>query len=509
MAAAPPPSSAESTSHKNDATNPPVVEATVPLKDPPPQSQPQSQAATVASSPSTGTIPTSDATIPTYKSIKSSPSYKKAKEFLNAGDFEEALTLLSTTLSELITRVETETHPSAAPLYYLYGTTLLYSVEESTDDAMLQQQQQSSSSDDPESESQVQQQQHQAQVQSANDIEIAWENLESARSIVAKMPEMTTDRDVSLDLAQIHVRLGDLQRMNGNYGESVQDYSRGLEMRRKILGLYDRSVADCHYNLGLAYLMRAAEGVEGEGGVGDAERQDMKDRSMRHYLSCGRAFAGLIAQLCGATPADIVGNVDEDEDDDMEKKPSADAPTPANASSNTYSSLLQQIRDKVASLKPSQPADSQTVHEWKELLDEIQETIDASDESVRVLKDVSQLKKQAESDILKADNDDAKAALQQALKSSLSSQDGKKPATAAAGPTTTIGFGAVATAGAASTAASTAAPMAVNMMVAKKKKKRADLTPVVPPQDAKKGEDKDSTAAVPQEPAAKRLKSSE
>ena len=77
-----------------------------------------------------------------------------------------------------------------------------------------------------------------------NDIQIAWENLESARSIVEKMS--TADTELRLDLAQIHVRLGDLQRINGNYEESVADYGTCLAIGRELLGESDRRVADFH-----------------------------------------------------------------------------------------------------------------------------------------------------------------------------------------------------------------------------------------------------------------------
>lgn len=349
-----------------------------------------------------------------------------------------------------------------------------------------------------------------------NDIQIAWENLESARSIVEKMS--TADTELRLDLAQIHVRLGDLQRINGNYEESVADYGTCLAVRRELLGEFDRRVADCHYNLGLAYLMLAADGdksgattattVTGSGppvaaaasggdtstAIDDARTKECKETSLIHYLSCGRGFAGLIASLCGADRLEIAGPAPEDNSD---KKVSSDKTEECDSASVT----LQAVRDRVAALKATDDADADTVHEWRELLDEIQETIDASEESVRVLKDVSQLKKQAEADIEAADV----AALKNGLTASLSAlkggeEDGKKMAAVATGPTTTIGFG-----GASGAAVAAAVAPVVNMMVVKKKKKKRDSTESLPSPAPTKGETEDSNS----EPLSKRYKSAE
>ena len=46
-------------------------------------------------------------------------------------------------------------------------------------------------------------------------------------------------KEMLLDLAQIHTRLGDVQRGNGN-ASAIDDYSRSLEIRRDILGEFDK-----------------------------------------------------------------------------------------------------------------------------------------------------------------------------------------------------------------------------------------------------------------------------
>jgi hypothetical protein len=71
-----------------------------------------------------------------YANTRSSSLYDTAKTLLNQDAFESALSLIETGLSSLASMGCDDLHPALGPLYYLYGTTLLYSVEESqVDDA--------------------------------------------------------------------------------------------------------------------------------------------------------------------------------------------------------------------------------------------------------------------------------------------------------------------------------------------------------------------------------------
>ena len=88
--------------------------------------------------------------MPTYFSSAASGNYVSAKALLSDGKFEEALTLIEegSENTKLIVRSQLaltiidneelersiELHESIAPFFYLYGTTLLYSLEEATED---------------------------------------------------------------------------------------------------------------------------------------------------------------------------------------------------------------------------------------------------------------------------------------------------------------------------------------------------------------------------------------
>ena len=298
---------------------------------------------------------------PTYFTVRSSSAYTTARRLLNAGQFEDALALIEASM--MATRQSLggtgqdgaeevdELHPSLAPLHYLYGTTLLYSVEESDDMVNSAAASAQGAGTGPNEEM-------------TEDLEIAWENLDLARTIMEgrglvgpaqlELASKGTDtndaianvRTVVLDLAQIHLRLADLQKANGAYRDCIADYAKALELRTAVLGPYDRKVADGHYQLGVVCMTRAAEGDKadiGDNGDGDStaaaaaastgllpagaedgilgmmsaaaaeaaaaadketkpspeECYQLRQRSVAHYLACARSFGGCIAKLCG------------------------------------------------------------------------------------------------------------------------------------------------------------------------------------------------------------------
>ena len=216
----------------------------------------------------------------TYNSTEASDAYLLAKNLMQAGDFDNAMETIGTAMGILTSQLPDSSdavHPSLGPLYYLYGTTLLYVIEESTDNLQS-----------PEGDGE----------DDADDTQIAWENLETARMILDKM-ENRNDK-LNLDLAQIHLRLGDLQRANGRYHDSVSDYRNCLELRQTILGPYDRKVADTQYSLGLVCMMLAAEGdaqQQQQPSAGEAPlmispelREEYRTKALTHYLEAAKSF---------------------------------------------------------------------------------------------------------------------------------------------------------------------------------------------------------------------------
>lgn len=455
----------------------------------------------------------------TYFNTKSGPFYAKAKEILQTGDFEAVLSKIETGITTILSLLpsQDDLHESLAPLYYMYGTTLLYSIEESQDTA----------------EASVM---AQGGDEAAGDLQIAWENLESARNVLTKLScDSDNEQERVLDLAQIESRLADLSRHNGHYDQAIQDYESCCESRRGILQgdqVWDRRIADVEYSLGMTSLLLAAEGEknllnqeeEQEGGkkneqtnallaamaaAGAAAEPDpneaekvnlspeeisaLREKSIRHYVQCARILAGIIATMSGANPTETAAADDSLENHENKKmaatKEASKSSTSASVSVQEQASkALSAIRDRVSKLKPTQSSDDDTVHDLREMMDEIQETIDNCEQDREGLRDVNKMRKKAEDDIKKADGvegesgrsttGDANAGTttigfgsvtkdgKEATDASSSTPIGFGTATVDSGDAgaTTIGFG---------TASSTVASASAPMLVVKKKKKKA------------------------------------
>ena len=263
--------------------------------------------------------------------------------------------------------------------------------------------------------------------------------------------------------------MGDVQRANGN-ASAVDDYSRSLEIRRHVLGEFDKLVADNHYYLAQAYgeapskekeredgAMGIVAALSGGGGVGPSEgggegmsKEEIAEclvKSMEHYLACGISFAGYLANMCGVDAVELTR---------VENEVSAVAS--AGGGESTHSKTLEIIRQRVAELKPAADVDMDKFNDTKEILDEIQEALDTAEGSEDALKAVHAMK---ESEIRKH------------------SGKGGEEVVDENGATTTIGFGAgsssamtasATTFGFGSTDKSSTAT-AAPMMVVKKKKK--------------------------------------
>ena len=421
-----------------------------------------------------------------------------------------------------------ELHECMAPLHYLYGTTLLYVVEES--DVMMAdnndggggndghdetRQQQDDVDDDGEEddddeedddeklgENDVNNDEDKGKSSSSSDIkitvtdpaadlEIAWENLDLARSIISRLVDInnceeendnSTTTTVSnggggktivykssdsssinsnnnnndsppqqlpltleqrnellLDLAQVHVRLGDLQRQDDKSDSCIADYERALRLRKRVLGVFDKKVADCHFSLGQAYAEAPTRAKEREGrvdafvedlgggggggdGVGQVEdegaaaagnaagmtnerKAEYRRLSLEHYLACGHSFAGILATICDAeypfresSTMDILSYkfgpvlhaVAREESKSM--------------STTDYTSTMSKLRQFVSTLVlPSSHLSSSNTpiviefNNIKEILDEIQEAMDSAEETESGLRSLSKMKANAKS----------------------------------------------------------------------------------------------------------------
>lgn len=321
---------------------------------------------------------------PTYQTSEESTHYQIAKGLLNEGDFEQALSTIEEGLEEtrakLISIQDDDEdfvsfHPSMAPFHYLYGTTLLYSIEESDSDPMTGMQQ----SEPPTEE---------AGEEEADDIQIAFENLEAARLIIEKLDAVEKgDSKFQLDLAQIYLREGDLNRINGRYEEAMSDYEKCISLRESNMGRYDRKIADPHLQLALVYSLAVAQAKEED----DQTKIDgYRKKVYYHYLQCSRAFVGQLAFLCNQDADQFLTNAENDipkfktAGDDHEKLSDEDHP-------KVTGLKLQALRRHVQNLKIPDEHQAMAL-DILGVLEEIQESVDEFENSEKGVHEVSEMK---------------------------------------------------------------------------------------------------------------------
>jgi len=521
-------------------------------------------------------------TMSTYLTTKSSKAYTLSKQLLASGSLDDALSTLEMALQlsrDMLTNafnnnnnndkkddddgVNIELHESLAPLYYLYGTTLLYSVEES--DVMMANDQTkingaaaTADIDVPPEDEKVgaeqsvnggygEEEDDGGEVQEVSDptedLQIAWENLDLARSIVTRLvedfkPNSNTDgaitlksnnlksdesdinnlpinngvvytkaeqTDLLLDLAQIHTRLGDLQRANANILPCIDDYTLALDLRTQTLGKFDKKVADSHFSLAQVYAEAPNQVAENEGKVSDfvnslggpgasggsgggggdvelteEEKIEMRRKSLEHYLACGVAFVGVMAKLCGED-AEVLTSVNDESSAACASDSAAMAASASSVQSSVnYAKTMSTLRQRIISL-PQTKLTQDTKLEFddlKELLDEIQEAMDSAEETEEGLKSLGQMKaneikkhemKQNGESIVEKSEDGAMTTIGFGAPSSSSLTGGANAfGSSAASAATTFG----------STTSTTSATVAPTMMVVKKKKKKAVVQPV-------------------------------
>jgi SHNi-TPR len=354
-----------------------------------------------------------------YRASCASAEYTTAKALLVAGDFEQALTMLEPCLLS-------HTEAALAPFLYLYGTTLLYSMEESTDLTPLQvegqgdeeeeqqeeegeeEQQEGEEQHGEEEEQQNQEEEEQHEEEVADDLQIAWENLEAARTLVESILVASDGNDrtfLSWELAQIALREGDLQRLNGRYPAALADYTTCLELRQKAAatapaGCWDRRLADVHHQLALTYSLHLAALAEATATDGaenaNVDQKQLRSECFRHYVACAHTLCGLRVQALMVPPPDDLSQLLNQvqnrvptttnhkttglEPSDYQEDARRDA-------SRQVSNLRSYLAEIKSSQEPQQPDD-----EIDALLEEIQETIDEDETSTRAVVELQGMK---------------------------------------------------------------------------------------------------------------------
>jgi hypothetical protein len=173
---------------------------------------------------------------------------------------------------------------------------------------------------------------------------------------------------------------------------------------------FSRKIADAHYNLGLSYLSHSGE-LQKEDTSSEtntrttsdyANRQklshEMCRKGMECYVACAKALCGQMALLCGVEASSVLTNSTQGKAGFKTTGLDDDAPV----SSSDASQTLSVWRRNVADLSPLEAGDP-TVEDLRQLLDEIQETVDEAERSQDAVRQATQMKVQAQNAITKSD----------------------------------------------------------------------------------------------------------
>jgi tetratricopeptide (TPR) repeat protein len=418
---------------------------------------------------------------------------------LQSGDFETALSTIEEGIAwtkqqlsvHQTTNVEdvNSLHESMAPFHYLYGTTLLYSIEESTDGLQpLTTVETGATSavepeDDEEEDDDAQEYEgmntssnfyanemapeaEEPQGDNVEDMEIAWENLDTARTILEQMLLLHPKSDkLRADMAQILLREGDLQRQNGAYTAAVTDYTSCLSYyeNNTLIPPYCRKIADVHCNLGAVYFNLVVETKKGPNppeaneNVTEIQERDRpakivfyRNRGFYHYYECAKTLVGIIGELFQTKPYELFQRVEDDHSAQFFY---------CNERSDDYPKLIRSkltsIRQLITNLTKTNSSsttvelsieDSDLIQDSLAVLEEIQETIDEAETSEQGVVEATAMKEEITALVASQQQHD--------------DNDGKDT-----NKTCSNAFGSAAA------AASTAVAQPINMIVKKKKKR--------------------------------------
>ncbi|KAK8799762.1 hypothetical protein WA538_000591 [Blastocystis sp. DL] len=152
---------------------------------------------------------------------------KKLKE--KKANTEEVINLISSTLEDVCGE---EDCIESAPLKYMLACALIDVVHE-----------RSENEDDADNDG-----------LNEDDMEVAWENLESARLLYTNAEDK---KDYRKELADISMKQGEIDIEKGDYESSVNDHKEALKLREAVFPAHSREVADALFFVGISFYYNA------------------------------------------------------------------------------------------------------------------------------------------------------------------------------------------------------------------------------------------------------------
>lgn len=123
--------------------------------------------------------------------------------------------------------------------------------EKSTAEAELKNVNERNGSDDSKGEGKDKSAENGEDEDDISNLRLAWEMLELAKVIFRRQAE--GNKQINLKLAEVHLKLGEVGLESETYMQAIEDMKTCLEIRTQNLDKHDRSIAETHYQLGMAY----------------------------------------------------------------------------------------------------------------------------------------------------------------------------------------------------------------------------------------------------------------
>ncbi|CAM9122443.1 unnamed protein product, partial [Discosporangium mesarthrocarpum] len=336
----------------------------------------------------------------TVFSTLTDPQFVAGRSLVVSGRLEEAVGFFSELLEDRVSALGDEMSASLAPLYFEYGNALLYYAEESGavfGDAITDAEKQKAiamveakmsgevssgkidgegGGDDGGASGGNQQT---TEAEAEEDLEIAWENLEIARKIYMDQP--LTDEIRGL-LGKVHLRLGDLNMLNGMYKEAAEEFEKCAEYRLSITGsTTNRGVADVH--------VRRAQAIFYASTLEGADKDALLTQARGHYESAMTVLEKMVAELVASSSADQKNGSPQTHNGQGGGSEQALVPAPSDNDELAASSTdkgkgkgkARAMASTVAAEVEEEPTASGnggegSIEELKDLLDTIRETVE-------------------------------------------------------------------------------------------------------------------------------------
>jgi HAT1-interacting factor 1 len=297
--------------------------------------------------------------------LEDDPRLKQGRRFMNEKQYEDAISIFSSLLETCVEKDgDCEMSLNTAHAHYEYGNALLTKEEENPSNDVLgnverppgqsaEDMGDEEVGEDEDEDEQEGEEEGGDDNEPEGDVQIAWEVLDLARMVFSK------NRDagkVDLLLSDVHTRLGDLMRFNGNSAGAISEYRQALEIRKAICEPHDRMISDVYFSLAVAHIYNSSD-KEQEVPVDPlAEKKNALENYQLSRDSIQLRIGMLKSGALKATPS-------------------------TSSSSDSTSSSSSSSSDSADGGSSSGAADE--VKDLEELVDQLQETIDATIQDIK------------------------------------------------------------------------------------------------------------------------------